>query len=297
MKRITAISILFILSIFALKYQDNQHPLPKDAQTLEDLKKTAEKKEAQKKLDQLKRPLTVAEKKQVFRDKLVPAVESAYKKLDKQYNDIKQLLKKNPNHPKVVKLKVEYDAKTNHELLLKLKPHPKSVTLAQAAIESAWGTSRFFLEANNVFGVWSFDKNEPRIPASGTRGAKVIYLKKYATIEDSVLDYYKILSKAGAYHKFRVQNYSEPNPYQLVKHLDKYSEKRAEYGRMLSSLIGYNQFTSFDEKFYPKPKKKKKEEINKEKTTETKQNNESVVSDANITKDNTTNIDSNKTSE
>lgn len=264
-KRIIGLVVIFILSIFALKHLENQHPLPKEKQSVEELKKPVEKK-----VEKPKKPLTVAQKKKLFKDKLVPAVQNAYYKLDKQYNEIKKLINKDAKHPKILALKEEYKAKSNHDLLLKLKPHPKSVTLAQAAIESAWGTSRFFTKANNVFGVWSFNKNEPRIPASETRGEKTIYLKKYSSIEESVLDYYKILSKGVAYHKFRVQNYQDPNPYILVTHLDKYSEKRAEYGRILISVIGHNKFTEYDERFYPRPPKPKKAP-KKEKVEEIKQ--------------------------
>lgn len=275
-KRVAWIAILFLISVVALKHLEKQHPLPPTTQSMEDIQKPVAKKD-----DKPKKPLTVAQKKQLFKDKLVPALNSAYKKLDDRYKEIKELINKDPKSHRIAKLKEEYNAKTNHDLLLKLKPHPKSVTLAQAAIESAWGTSRFFIKANNVFGVWSFNKKEPRIAASETRGVKTIYLKKYKSIEDSILDYYKILSKAGAYHKFRVQNYKDPNPYLLVKHLDKYSEKRAKYGEILTSVIGFNKFSEYDEKFYPRPPKPPKKTqdkiIIKDKNT-TQETNSTIVS-------------------
>lgn len=289
-KRLLALVIIFILSIFALKHLEKQHPLPKDKQTMEDIQKPV-KKEVQV-IEEPEKTLTVAQKKQRFKDLLVPAVDNAYAKLDTQYKEIKKLMNKNAKHHKVLALKEEYDAKSNHDLLLKLKPHPKSVTLAQAAIESAWGTSRFFTKANNVFGVWSFNKHEPRIAAGETRGEKTIFLKKYNTIEESVLDYYKILSKAGAYHQFRVQNYKEPNPYLLVKHLDRYSEKRAEYGKILSSVIGYNKFAKYDEKFYPRPPKPKKPKVEEKpkKVEETKVSTEVKELDSNETKTTTNEV-------
>ncbi len=270
-KRLIWLILIFVISIFSLKSLMEKHPVPKETQTIEDIKKPVEK--PVQVVQKPEKPLSVAQKKQRFKDLLLPAIDSAYAKLEKQHDEIKELIKKEPTHPKIDKLKAEYKAKSNQDLLLKLKPHPKSVTLSQAAIESAWGTSRFFYKANNVFGVWSFNKSEPRIAAGETRGEKTIYLKKYRTIEDSVLDYYKTLAKGRPYHKFRARNYTDPNPYVLVTHLDSYSEKRGEYGRILISVIGHNKFTQYDEKFYPRPPKPKKKPAPKpeaEKVAETK---------------------------
>ncbi len=129
-----------------------------------------------------------------------------------------------------------------------LKPHPVSVTLAQAAMESSWGTSRFFNKANNVFGIWSFNKKEPRIAASGQRGTKKIYLKKYSNIKESVRDYYKNMGRSFAFKEFRKERLLSNDPLILVTKLDRYSEKGAAYGKALSSMIKYNKFMQYDEK-------------------------------------------------
>ena len=84
-----------------------------------------------------------------------------------------------------------------------LKPHPKSIALAQAAMESSWATSRFFTEANNVFGVWSFNESEPRIAAGKKRGNKTIWVKKYHSIKASMQDYYRTLARGVAFSEFR----------------------------------------------------------------------------------------------
>jgi Bax protein len=128
-----------------------------------------------------------------------------------------------------------------------MKPHPQSITLAQSAMESAWGTSRFLQEANNVFGVWSFNKNEPRVAAGKKRGKTTIYVKKYATIADSIKDYYRVLATGRAFKGFRAAKMKTNNPYTLVKHLDKYSERGADYGKELASMIRYNKLTKYDD--------------------------------------------------
>ena len=107
-------------------------------------------------------------------------------------------------------------------------------------------TSRFFREANNVFGVWSFDENEPRISAGKKRGDKTIWLKKYKTIEDSIRDNYRVLARGSAYAKFRKMRLKTDNPFELVKTLDKYSEIGDKYGEELASVIRYNQFNKYD---------------------------------------------------
>ena len=76
---------------------------------------------------------------------------------------VKKDLKSGSNAAKIEKLKTIYKVKSDKSLLLALKPHPRSIALAQAAMESAWATSRFFVKANNVFGMWSVNKNEPAL--------------------------------------------------------------------------------------------------------------------------------------
>jgi Bax protein len=143
-------------------------------------------------------------------------------------------------------LKKEYRASNDKELLMALKPHPISITLAQAAMESSWATSRFFREANNIFGVWSFDENDDRIAAGEKRGDKTIWLKKYSTVKSSISDYYRTLARGRAFVEFRRLNLTTNDPYKLVKKLDKYSEKGALYGEELTSIIKFNKFYEHD---------------------------------------------------
>jgi Bax protein len=192
--------------------------------------------------------MTVAEKKQRFRDLLEPAVIKVYDDLDKQFNQVKTLLKTDPNNKLIKKLMKDYHASSSDDLLKRLKPHPKSIAMAQAAMESNWATSRFTKVANNLFGVWSFNPNEPRVPALQKRGNKTIYVKKYKNVEESIRDYYKVLATSKAFKEFRDLKMKTDNPYELVKKLDKYSEKGAKYGVELSAVIKYNHFDNLDKK-------------------------------------------------
>lgn len=189
--------------------------------------------------------LTVQEKKQRFKNIMVPAIENVRADLQNQYERISAAMK-NGTDRNFDELKEEYRAKTDEQLLQALKPHPTSIVLAQAAMESAWATSRFYRIANNVFGVWSFDEGEPRIAAGVKRGNKTIYVKRYDSVEESVRDYYRVLARGSAFKEFRELRVETENPFELVKKLDSYSEKGELYGEELASIIRYNNFTEFD---------------------------------------------------
>ena len=119
--------------------------------------------------------ISVSAKKNRFYALILPPVNKVYEELYTQYIDIKNNID-NPNYQeKIAQLKKKYRANTDEELLMALKPHPRSIAIAQAAMESAWGTSRFFKEANNIFGMWSTSAKEQRIAANEQRGGKRIY--------------------------------------------------------------------------------------------------------------------------
>jgi Bax protein len=205
-----------------------------------------EPKEKEEKAEEVVR-VSVSEKKQRFLEQMVPVVDRVYADLKQRYQEVKNLLEQGRSEGRIAELKREYRADTDAELLQALKPHPPSVTLAQAAMESAWGTSRFFVEANNVFGVWSFNANEPRIAAGEQRGDKTIWVRKYDSLEDSVRDYYRLIGRSGAFKAFRELRMHSTDPYALVKKLHRYSEKKHAYSEELSALIRHNEFTRFDD--------------------------------------------------
>ncbi len=190
--------------------------------------------------------MTVQEKKARFSALVVPAVNTVYSDLMSQYQEISTILAAGKSSNEIDKLRVEYKATTNSELLMALKPHPRSIAIAQAAMESSWATSRFFREANNIFGVWSFDEDEPRIAALQKRGDKTIWLKKYKSVEAAVYDYYRTLARSSAFAEFRRTKMITNDPFLLVKKLDRYSEKGSLYGEELTAIIRFNKFNDYD---------------------------------------------------
>ena len=194
------------------------------------------------------KPMSVKEKKEHFRSLIVPAVNKVYEELDTLYIETKHYMGKSNKYYRknINKLKKQYRASDDKDLLKRIKPHPRSIAIAQAAMESAWATSRFFKEANNIFGVWSHNKNESRIAAGERRGTKTIWLKKYVNVEDSIRHYYKVLATGKAFKSFRELKMKTNNPYKLVKKLDKYSELGVKYGEELTKVIKYNKFYLYD---------------------------------------------------
>jgi len=196
----------------------------------------------------VEKKVKVSAKKKEFYSLLVPAIQKTHTKLMSEYISVLDDINSSKNLQRVEKLKKEYKVNNNKELLAALKPHPQSIVLAQAAIESAWGTSRFFNEANNVFGMWSANENELRIPAGEKRnGTKTIWLRKFNSVEDSIKAYYKLMATAQAYKEFRKVRFQTDDPFTIVKELNNYSELGSEYTQSISSVIKYNKLTQYDQ--------------------------------------------------
>ena len=199
------------------------------------------------KIVKVKKKHSISKKKQKFFALVVPAIQKVHKEQEARFQRITKELESRVQSQEIAHLKKLYRVKTNTELLLALKPHPQSIVIAQAAIESAWGTSRFFREANNIFGMWSKDPNEPRIAAGIKRGGKrTIWLKKFANLDESIRQYYLTIGRVKDYKAFRELRFETDNVNILVKKLDKYSELGDKYTRILSSVIRHNNLTKYD---------------------------------------------------
>jgi len=200
-------------------------------------------KQLQKKLAHL----SVKKKKERFYKLVVPAVLAVDKELRLLYQQTQEDIKNKKN---ISALMQRYKAKTPQELLCKIKPHPPSITIAQAAMESAWGTSRFFLAANNIFGVWSRSHDPKKTIKAGEARAngKVVHLRKYDNLQDAVRDYYKNIALNSAYREFRQARCQSNDPYYIVAFLNKYSEKRDLYPVELIKIIYYNKLTKYDKR-------------------------------------------------
>ena len=198
------------------------------------------------------RKIPSEKRKDVFVKLLLPSIEVVQQEVLNNREIVKKLkLKKELTENEKIyaeklfkKYRTEY-GKWN-ELESKMIVYPASLILTQGAIESAWGTSRFFREANNAFGVWSTNPNEPRIAAKGSRGDFTPHLKKYATLKDTVEDITLIISRSSAYSGARKMIWEGKSPYEIAGGLTKYSEEGKEYVKKVRSTLKYNNFHEYD---------------------------------------------------
>jgi Bax protein len=198
--------------------------------------------------------MTPEERKKHFIEKTLPAIQRVKARLDAQYRHVLTLSKKEQlsdvEKELIERLMQTYKAEGMDCLLRRLHTHPVSIVLAQAALESGWGSSRFYNEANNIFGVWSYNPDEPRLAAGETRGKKTIYVKKYSSLEASIEGYFQMIGRSRAYKDFKYARMSNDNPFNLIAHLTRYSELREEYVKRLYYVIKGNRFNIYDSPSY-----------------------------------------------
>lgn len=128
---------------------------------------------------------------------------------------------------------------------------PPSLVLAQAANESAWGTSRFARQANNLFGQWCFSKGCGIVPASRNSGANH-EVAAFDSPYNSVASYIRNLNSHPSYKQLRElrnqqineQNYATGN--YIAAGLLKYSERGEEYVKEIRAMIRHNKLAKFD---------------------------------------------------
>ena len=194
--------------------------------------------------------LEVSEKKKKFFHMMLPAVLISKHKFKVRREKVKKIMNLlNPDEEDLAfmdSLYKKYKTTDDTELLSRMKTHPVSIVLAQAAIESGWGESRFFKEGKNIFGMWSYRKDEPRIKAGKSRNGKYAYVRKYKSLSASIDSYFETIGR-GAYKSFREEREITANPLELVKYLKNYCELREKYTKKLKKLIIKNNLQNFDD--------------------------------------------------
>ena len=137
------------------------------------------------------------------------------------------------------------------ELLDRIDIIPVSLALAQAATESAWGKSRFAREANNLFGIWTYDESKGLVPKRREAG-KTHLVRKFDSRGESVRYYmhnlnthpaYKALRRIRAEHRRRGESLDGMD---LAEGLERYSAKGREYIEMIQRMIKQNSLALLD---------------------------------------------------
>ena len=128
---------------------------------------------------------------------------------------------------------------------------PPSMAIAQAAKETGWGTSRFALEGNALFGQWTYtDKGiKPAAADAGTTHKVMMF----NVLKSSVRAYARNLNTHKSYLKLRYvraiqrDNIGKLNSLELVEYLDRYAETGKKYTVILKKIIEQNSLTDFDD--------------------------------------------------
>ncbi len=148
-------------------------------------------------------------------------------------------------------------------LKIRMDEIPVSLAIAQAAKETGWGTSRFALEGNALFGQWTFSGEG--IKPKGADIGDTHKVMKFKVLQASVRAYQRNLNTHSSYREFRKMraiqrdNQGKLNSLELVNYLDKYAETGLEYTKILKKIIEQNNLTDFDDaELLPSSKKMKK---------------------------------------
>ena len=185
-------------------------------------------------------PLIVAENEKILddREKLKLLIEKKFTSdLEKQW--LRQKL-------------LEYKVKKGNldELMNRMDMIPVSIALAQAAKESGWGTSRFALEGNAIFGQWTWDgQGIAPLKRDGDKNHKIL---KFPILRASVKAYKNNLNTHKSYSKFREKRKSLRSKNKkitglaLTDTLKNYAQTGSEYTKILNQIITQNRLSDFE---------------------------------------------------
>ena len=185
-------------------------------------------------------PLIVAENERILEDRnklILLAKKKFTTDLEKQW--LRQKL-------------LEYKVKKGDlkELFVRIDIIPTSIALAQAAKESGWGTSRFALEGNAIFGQWTWSgQGIAPLDRESNKNHKIL---KFPILRASVKAYQNNLNTHKSYSKFRQKRSSlrdknkKIKGLELTETLNNYAQTGSEYTKILNQIIKQNRLTDFE---------------------------------------------------
>ena len=208
--------------------------LPKDLKTLGDTKMKREL------FIKIVLPLILDENQKIMDDR-----KKLFKILAKNFNTVgeKVWLKRRFREYKI-------EDQDLSKLKIRMDIIPVSIALAQAANESGWGTSRFALEGNALFGQWTWSKKG--ISPADKDPDKTHKILQFQILKASVRAYKNNLNTHSAYKEFREvraqlrQDDKQIVGLDLTKYLKNYAAIGEKYVSILENIIERNSLTDFD---------------------------------------------------
>lgn len=212
----------------------------------------------------------VTAKKHAFFMGLLPMVLLANQEIERERRDLLAILDRDrfdeelsqSDQARLDEMLARYDLRgnplTDHRiratLLRRIDTIPPALVLAQAANESAWGTSRFARQGNNLFGEWTFKPGTGIVPADRPDGA-TYEVRKFTNIYDSIRSYMRNLNTHDAYLKLReIRNTlrREDKPVTglaLAPGLLNYSQRGEDYVADIQGMIRHNRLADINRAF------------------------------------------------
>tara|TARA_B110000285_G_C15127861_1_gene621460 strand:+ start:1445 stop:2905 length:1461 start_codon:yes stop_codon:yes gene_type:complete len=205
-----------------------------------------------KDLDEMR---STSRKKETFLQILLPLVVAENERIQKDRKYLLKILKKNQSEKNVNWINKKYkeyrvSKKNIDELIEKLDIIPTSIALAQAAKESGWGTSRFALEGNAIFGQWTWN-GIGMAPLDKDEDQKHKILK-FPLLRASVKAYITNLNTHSGYKSFRKKRSElraankDLSGLDLIHELDNYAQTGKEYTKVLEKIIKQNDLDEFE---------------------------------------------------
>ena len=206
--------------------------------------------------------LVGAEQKESFIKIVLPLIIEGNNEIGRRRDAINRAYR-NDNRTALIKWASFYDIEITdqdndilrYQVLKRADKVPIPIALAQAAVESGWGTSRFALQGNALFGQWAWRDHAGLRPMNPSNERAVV--RSFATLLGSVRAYIHNLNTHSFYQKFRHARASMSRTPEsektkiLVKFLDRYAEIGPAYVNKLENIIRTNDFERFSSaKFY-----------------------------------------------
>ena len=195
-------------------------------------------------------------RKDLFIKIVLPLILSENNRIKRDRNTLFKILNKNNNS----KLEKEWLLKKFKQygvvnkdlstLKVRMDEVPVSLAIAQAAKETGWGTSRFAIEGNALFGQWTYS-GEGIKPAAADENDKHKVMT-FSVLKASVRAYQRNLNTHSSYKEFRKaraiqRDNDEPlNSTELANYLNEYAETGNEYVKTLKIIIDQNNLKDFD---------------------------------------------------
>ena len=207
-------------------------------------------------------------KKKLFIKIVLPLILEENNRIKLDRKKLFTVLNKNKNtnlEKKWLNLKFKQYGVVNKDLStlkIRMDEIPVSLAIAQAAKETGWGTSRFALEGNALFGQWTWSGEG--IKPAGADNNTSHKVMKFKILKSSVRAYQRNLNTHSSYKDFRFaraelrDNKMKLDSLILANYLDKYAETGKEYVKILKKIIKQNNLTELDDvKLLPSSKKLK----------------------------------------